>query len=96
MEIFRNGANQQLDGCLRDFRNKPVSLKIEYYQNSLTVYYNDDLNNDMSSFEICSTVSGIYLPKNGHFGVSADTGLADVLSFITHSLTDKTKNVSNF
>jgi hypothetical protein len=28
--------------------------------------------------------------------VSADTGLADVLSFITHSLTDETKNLSNF
>jgi hypothetical protein len=50
----------------------------------------------MASFEIWSTVSGIYLPKNGHFGVSADTGLADVLSFITHSLTDETKNLSNF
>ncbi len=31
--------NQQLGGCLRDFRNKPfpVRAKIEYYQNAITV-----------------------------------------------------------
>jgi hypothetical protein len=38
------------------------------------------------------------LPKNGHFGVSAETGgLADdqdVTSFITHSLIDKAVQVN--
>jgi len=94
----RDGANQQLGGCLRDFRNKPypVTLKIEYYQKALTVHYHDGLNNDLTNFEICSRVENIDLPKNGHFGVSAETGgLADdhdVLSFITHSISDKSKN----
>ncbi len=88
-----------MGGCLRDFRNKPypVTLKIEYYQKALTVHYHDGLNNDLTNFEICSRVENIDLPKNGHFGVSAETGgLADdhdVLSFITHSISDKSKNV---
>ena len=34
-----DGASQQLGGCLRDFRNKPfpVRVRVEYYQQALTV-----------------------------------------------------------
>lgn len=80
---------------MRDFRNKPfpVRIKLEYYKRTLTVYYHAGLSNDLSSYEICTRVENLDLPKNGHFGVSAATGgLADdhdVLSFITHSLVDK-------
>lgn len=83
---------------MRDFRNKPfpVHIKLEYYQRILTVYYHSGLNNDLTTYEICTRVENIDLPKNGVFGVSAATGgLADdhdVLSFITHSLIDA-KNV---
>ena len=37
--LFSDGAQQQLGGCLRDFRNKPfpVKARIEYYKESLTV-----------------------------------------------------------
>lgn len=89
----RDGLNQQIGGCLRDFRNKPfpVALKIEYYKRVLTVYYHNGLkNNDKTYQEICARVENIDLPKNGYFGVSAATGgLADdhdVLSFLTYSL----------
>ena len=48
----------------------------------------------MTNYEICARVENVDLPKNGHFGVTAETvGLADdhdVLSFITHSLIEKT------
>jgi len=35
----RDGSQQQLGGCLKDFRNKPfpVRAKIEYYKRALTV-----------------------------------------------------------
>ena len=35
----KDGMTQQLAGCLRDFRNKPFSVKakIQYYMNTLTV-----------------------------------------------------------
>ena len=91
----RDGITQQLGGCLRDFRNKPfpIRIKLEYYKRTLTVYYHSGLNNDLASYEICARVENLDLPKNGHFGVSGETGgLADdqdVLSFITHSLLDK-------
>jgi mannose-binding lectin 1 len=90
----RDGITQQSGGCLRDFRNKPfpIRIKLEYYKRTLTVYYHGGLNNDLSSFEICARVENIDLPKNGHFGISAETGgLADdhdTLSFVTHSLID--------
>lgn len=84
---------------MRDFRNKPfpVHLKIEYYKKILTVYYHGGLNNDLSTYEICTRIENIELPRNGLFGVSAATGgLADdhdVLSFLTYSLVDpKTVN----
>ena len=87
-----------MGGCLRDFRNKPfpIRLKIEYYKRALTVFYHGGISNepDASNYEICARVEDIDLPKNGYFGVSAETGgLADdhdVISFITHSLTDRT------
>lgn len=91
---LRDGITQQAGGCLRDFRNKPfpVHIKIEYYQRILTVYYQSGLNNDLTTYEICTRVENIDLPKNGVFGVSAATGgLADdhdVLSFVTHALID--------
>lgn len=97
----RDGLTQQLGGCLRDFRNKPypVRIKLEYYKKTLTVYYHAGLNNDLASYEICTRVENLELPKTGHFGVSAETGgLADdqdVLSFVTHSLIDhKTPDTS--
>lgn len=36
---YSDGINQQLGGCMRDFRNKPfpVRTKIEYYNRVLTV-----------------------------------------------------------
>jgi mannose-binding lectin 1 len=93
----RDGIDQQIGGCLRDFRNKPfaVHLKIEYYKKALTVYYHNGLNNDYQNYEICDRIENVILPKFGHFGVSAETGgLADdhdVLSFLTHSLSEKQK-----
>lgn len=85
-----------MGGCLRDFRNKPfpIRIKVEYYKKTLTVYYHAGLTNDLSGYEICTRVENVDLPKMGHFGVSAETGgLADdhdVLSFVTHSLIDRT------
>ena len=39
MISYSDGINQQLGGCMRDFRNKPfpVRTKIEYYNKVLTV-----------------------------------------------------------
>jgi len=39
MAAGRDGFNQQLGGCLKDFRNKPfpIRAKIEYYNKALTV-----------------------------------------------------------
>lgn len=46
-------------------------------------------NND-KDFEMCFRVENVFLPKNGHFGLSAATGgLADdhdVIHFLTSSL----------
>lgn len=94
----RDGINQQIGGCLRDFRNKPfpINIKVEYYKKALTIYYHDGLNSDLTNFEICTRIENVELPKNGHFGVTAETGgLADdhdVLSFITHSLSERHSN----
>jgi lectin, mannose-binding 1 len=96
----KDGINQQLGGCLRDFRNKPfpVRIKLEYYNKVLTVYYHSGLNNDASSYEICTRAENVNLPASGHFGVSAATGgLADdhdVISFLTYSLIDQTQQAS--
>lgn len=39
--LYSDGATQLLQGCLRDFRNKPfpTRARIEYYQNVLTVIF---------------------------------------------------------
>lgn len=87
---------------MRDFRNKPfpINIKVEYYKKALTIYYHDGLNSDLTNFEICTRIENVELPKNGHFGVTAETGgLADdhdVLSFITHSLSERHSNVEEF
>ncbi|XP_071825624.1 protein ERGIC-53-like isoform X2 [Apostichopus japonicus] len=87
-----DGLVQQLGGCMRDFRNKPyaVRAKIEYYKNSLTVYFHNGMTNNEYAYELCMRAENVVLPKKGYFGVSAATGgLADdhdVIKFLTHSL----------
>ena len=87
-----DGINQQLAGCLRDFRNKPfpVRAKIEYYKNVLTVMFHSGNTNNEEEYELCLRTENVFLPQFGHFGVSAATGgLADdhdVLKFLTYSL----------
>ncbi|XP_060600657.1 protein ERGIC-53-like isoform X2 [Ruditapes philippinarum] len=91
-EHQNDGINQQLGGCMRDFRNKPfpIRAKIEYYNKVLTVFFNSGLTNNKDDFELCLRAENVELPKSGYFGVSAATGgLADdhdVLAFLTHSL----------
>lgn len=50
-----DGSNQQLAGCLRDFRNKPfpVRAKIEYYKNVLTVMFHSGNTNNDDEYELC-------------------------------------------
>ncbi|XP_021357046.1 protein ERGIC-53-like [Mizuhopecten yessoensis] len=92
-----DGLQQQAGGCLRDFRNKPypVRIKVEYYNNILTVFFNNGLTSNKDDFELCLRQENIHLPKSGYFGISAATGgLADdhdVLAFLTHSLIDTDK-----
>ncbi|XP_061170528.1 protein ERGIC-53-like [Saccostrea echinata] len=87
-----DGSQQQLGGCLRDFRNKPypIRVKIEYRNKSLTVFVNNGLTNNKEEFELCLRQENVNLPDSGYFGVSAATGrLSDehrVLAFLTHSL----------
>ncbi|CAG2103244.1 unnamed protein product [Medioppia subpectinata] len=87
-----DGINQQLAGCLRDFRNKPfpVRAKIEYYRNVLSVMFHSGNTNNEDEYELCLRTENIFLPQFGHFGVSAATGgLADdhdVLKLLTYSL----------
>ncbi|XP_022084593.1 protein ERGIC-53-like [Acanthaster planci] len=87
-----DGMNQQLGGCLRDFRNKPypVRAKVEYYRKTLTVYIHSGWTNIDTNYEICLRREDVTLPKDGYFGVTAATGgLADdhdVIKFLTHSL----------
>ncbi|XP_054153415.1 protein ERGIC-53-like [Oppia nitens] len=87
-----DGINQQLAGCLRDFRNKPfpVRAKIEYYKNVLAVMFHSGNTNNEDEYELCLRAENIFLPQFGYFGVSAATGgLADdhdVLKFLTYSL----------
>jgi len=91
-----DGRDQQIAGCLKDFRNKPfpVKAKLEYVKNVITLSISNGLSKE-DNYEICVRSENIFLPNNGYFGMSAATGgLADdhdVLSFITHSLTDTTE-----
>ena len=125
-----DGRDQQIAGCLKDFRNKPfpVKAKLEYVKNVLTVrirrkwrqtnfvslgqlnitvvgedyrrglvLFQLSISNGLTkedNYEICVRAENIFLPQNGFFGMSAATGgLADdhdVLSFLTHSITDPT------
>ncbi|XP_066270184.1 protein ERGIC-53-like [Branchiostoma lanceolatum] len=95
-----DGLTQQLGGCLRDFRNKPypVRAKLEYYQNRLTLWYNNGMTPNKDEYELCMQTHNIHLEKGGFFGVSAATGgLADdhdVLSFLFYSLTPPTSETT--
>lgn len=90
--LFSDGTTQAVAGCLRDFRNKPfpTRARIEYYQNILTVLFNNGMTNNEQDYEMCFRAENVYLPKNGYFGISAATGgLADdhdVIHFLTNSL----------
>lgn len=87
-----DGGTQVLAGCLRDFRNKPypTRAKIEYYQNVLTVLFNNGMTNNENEYEMCFRAENVQLPKEGYFGLSAATGgLADdhdVFHLLTTSL----------
>ena len=50
-----DGSQQQMAGCLRDFRNKPfpVRAKIEYYNNVLTVMFHSGNSNNEDEYELC-------------------------------------------
>ncbi|KAG7189018.1 hypothetical protein KM043_008611 [Ampulex compressa] len=87
-----DGTTQLLAGCLKDFRNKPfpTRARIEYYKNTLTLFFHNGMTNNEQDFEVCFRVENVVLPKTGHFGISAATGgLADdhdVSHFLTTSL----------
>lgn len=87
-----DGSAHQIGGCLRDFRNKPfpTRARIEYYQNTLTVLFNNGMTNNEQDYELCLRAENVILPKSGYFGVSAATGgLADdhdVIHFLTSSV----------
>jgi len=91
-----DGRDQQIAGCLKDFRNKPfpVKAKLEYVKNVITLSISNGLSKE-DNYEICVRAENIFLPQHGYFGMSAATGgLADdhdVISFLTHSLTDPTE-----
>jgi len=90
-----DGRDQQIAGCLKDFRNKPfaVKAKLEYFKNILTLSISNGLSKE-DNYEICVRQENIFLPQFGYFGMSAATGgLADdhdVISLLTHSLKDPT------
>ncbi|XP_066911067.1 protein ERGIC-53-like [Clytia hemisphaerica] len=90
---FKDGSNQQLGGCMRDFRNRPhaIRAKVRYYNNVLTVFYHNGMSEKSEDYELCMRAENVELPKEGFFGVTAATGgLADdhdVIKFLTHSLT---------
>ena len=87
-----DGSQQQIAGCLRDFRNKPfpVRARIEYYNNILTVMFHSGNSNNEDEYELCLRAENVHLPQHGYFGISAATGgLADdhdALKFLTTSL----------
>jgi mannose-binding lectin 1 len=90
-----DGSGQVQGSCMRDFRNKPLPIRIivEYINQGLTVYVNNGISQDDNAFEFCARVDGIQLPKTGYLGVTAETGgLADdhdVLEFLTNTYSDK-------
>ncbi|KAM3956239.1 lectin, mannose binding protein ergic53 [Aphomia sociella] len=87
-----DGSTQLLSGCLRDFRNKPfpTRARVEYYHNTLTVYFHNGMTNNEADYELCFRAENVVLPRGGHFGISAATGgLADdhdVIHLLTTSL----------
>nr|XP_026483712.1 protein ERGIC-53 [Vanessa tameamea] len=87
-----DGTTQLLSGCLRDFRNKPfpTRARVEYYLNTLTVYFHNGLTNNEADYELCFRAENVVLPRGGYFGLSAATGgLADdhdVIHLLTSSL----------
>ncbi|KPI96370.1 PREDICTED: protein ERGIC-53 [Papilio xuthus] len=87
-----DGSTQLLSGCLRDFRNKPfpTRARIEYYLNTLTVYFHNGMTNNEADYELCFRAENVALPRGGYFGLSAATGgLADdhdVIHLLTSSL----------
>ncbi|XP_028177939.1 protein ERGIC-53 isoform X3 [Ostrinia furnacalis] len=87
-----DGSTQLLSGCLRDFRNKPfpTRARIEYYLNTLTVYFHNGMTNNEADYELCFRAENVVLPRGGYFGLSAATGgLADdhdVIHLLTTSL----------
>ncbi|XP_022115341.2 protein ERGIC-53 isoform X1 [Pieris rapae] len=87
-----DGSTQLLSGCLRDFRNKPfpTRARIEFYMNTLTVYFHNGLTNNEEDYELCFRAENVQLPRGGFFGLSAATGgLADdhdVIHLLTSSL----------
>ncbi|VDO93477.1 unnamed protein product [Soboliphyme baturini] len=87
----KDGGSEVLGSCKGDFRNRPVPVKakIQYHKNTVTVFVTNGLSFE-SQYELCCTVSGVVLPKNGYFGLSAATGGIgddhDVVSFSTYSI----------
>lgn len=87
-----DGSQQLLSGCLRDFRNKPfpTRARIEYYLNTLTVYFHNGMTNNEADYELCFRAENVVLPRGGLLGLSAATGgLADdhdVIHLLTTSL----------
>ncbi|CAB3237400.1 unnamed protein product [Arctia plantaginis] len=87
-----DGTTQLLSGCLRDFRNKPfpTRARVEYYMNTLTVYFHNGMTSNEADYELCFRAENVQLPRGGFFGVSAATGgLADdhdVIHLLTTSL----------
>ncbi|XP_060808757.1 protein ERGIC-53 [Amyelois transitella] len=87
-----DGSQQLLSGCLRDFRNKPfpTRARIEYYLNTLTVYFHAGMTTNEADYELCFRAENVVLPRGGYFGLSAATGgLADdhdVVHLLTTSL----------
>ncbi|KAL0809885.1 hypothetical protein ABMA28_011364 [Loxostege sticticalis] len=87
-----DGSQQLLSGCLRDFRNKPFPprARVEYYLNTLTVYFHNGMTNNEADYELCFRAENVVLPRGGYFGLSAATGgLADdhdVIHLLTTSL----------
>ncbi|CAF0758918.1 unnamed protein product [Didymodactylos carnosus] len=90
-----DGTDQIQGSCIRDFRNKPlpIRLKIEFFNNVLTLYINNGLTQDDNAFEFCTRVEQPNLPKSGYLGVSAATGgLADdhdVIEFLSYTYINK-------
>lgn len=89
-----DGSTQVLAGCQKDFRNRPypVRIRIEYFNNILTVLISDG-QSAQPRYEMCLRVENVFLPRNGYFGISAATGgLADdhdIIEFSAYSLHNK-------